>query len=410
MSFVRLLAVRYLFSKTSLSATRWISIISAVAIGVVTAALVCVLSVYNGYTAMILASDNDSSTEYVIREVSQKNFDATPLLNQIKSSELSDKIHTGLVLSSQGVIEIAGEHIPLQIHGINQAYSELVPLKKHIYDGTYIEFHHITHTPDILLGIGLLQKNSLNINLTENPKLILPRRQGFINPLAPASAFEERSLRISGVLKPLSDDINKSAYIDIDVLQDMLSVPQGVVSAIALKPDRSISPTTLRRALSPILGTKYKLLNREEQYPERTFLIKSEKIMVYLIMTFILILAAFNLSSSLVMLIIEKRKNINTLISLGAQSNKIKWIFTLTGILTSTIGSIIGLSFGLTICLMQERFALLYTGEGASQLPFPVDVQLSDLGLILIITLIVSSISAFLPSIFLRGRFKHSQY
>ena len=408
MSFVRLLAVRYLFSKTSLSATRWISIISAVAIGVVTAALVCVLSVYNGYTAMILASDNDSSTEYVIREVSQKNFDATPLLNQIQSSELSDKIHTGLVLSSQGVIEIAGEHIPLQIHGINQAYSELVPLKKHIYDGTYIEFHHITHTPDILLGIGLLQKNSLNINLTENPKLILPRRQGFINPLAPASAFEERSLRISGVLKPLSDDINKSAYIDIDVLQDMLSVPQGVVSAIALKPDRSISQTTLRRALSPVLGTKYKLLNREEQYPERTFLIKSEKIMVYLIMTFILILAAFNLSSSLVMLIIEKRKNINTLISLGAQSNKIRWIFTLTGILTSTIGSIIGLSFGLTICLMQERFALLYTGEGASQLPFPVDVQLSDLGLILIITLIVSSISAFLPSIFLRGRLKHS--
>ena len=408
MSFVRLLAVRYLFSKTSLSATRWISIISAVAIGVVTAALVCVLSVYNGYTAMILASDNDSSTEYVIREVSQKNFDATPLLNQIKSSELSDKIHTGLVLSSQGVIEIAGEHIPLQIHGINQAYSELVPLKKHIYDGTYIEFHHITHTPDILLGIGLLQKNSLNINLTENPKLILPRRQGFINPLAPASAFEECSLRISGVLKPLSEDINKSAYIDIDVLQDMLSVPQGVVSTIALKPDRSISQTTLRRALSPILGTKYKLLNREEQQPERTFLIKSEKIMVYLIMTFILILAAFNLSSSLVMLIIEKRKNINTLISLGAQSNKIRWIFTLTGILTSTIGSIIGLSFGLTICLMQERFALLYTGEGASQLPFPVDVQLSDLGLILIITLIVSSISAFLPSIFLRGRLKHS--
>ena len=408
MSFVKLLAVRYLFSKTSLSATRWISIISAVAIGVVTAALVCVLSVYNGYTAMILASDNDSSTEYVIREVSQKNFDATPLLNQIKSSELSDKIHTGLVLSSQGVIEIAGEHIPLQIHGINQAYSELVPLKKHIYDGTYIEFHHITHTPDILLGIGLLQKNSLNINLTENPKLILPRRQGFINPLAPASAFEECSLRISGVLKPLSEDINKSAYIDIDVLQDMLSVPQGVVSTIALKPDRSISQTTLRRALSPILGTKYKLLNREEQYPERTFLIKSEKIMVYLIMTFILILAAFNLSSSLVMLIIEKRKNINTLISLGAQSNKIRWIFTLTGILTSTIGSIIGLSFGLTICLMQERFALLYTGEGTSQLPFPVDVQLSDLGLILIITLIVSSISAFLPSIFLRGRLKHS--
>ena len=408
MSFVRLLAVRYLFSKTSLSATRWISMISAVAIGVVTAALVCVLSVYNGYTAMILASDNDSSTEYVIREVSQKNFDATPLLNQIKSSELSDKIHTGLVLSSQGVIEIAGEHIPLQIHGINQAYSELVPLKKHIYDGTYIEFHHITHTPDILLGIGLLQKNSLNINLTENPKLILPRRQGFINPLAPASAFEECSLRISGVLKPLSEDINKSAYIDIDVLQDMLSVPQGVVSTIALKPDRSISQTTLRRALSPVLGTKYKLLNREEQYPERTFLIKSEKIMVYLIMTFILILAAFNLSSSLVMLIIEKRKNINTLISLGAQSNKIRWIFTLTGILTSTIGSIIGLSFGLTICLMQERFALLYTGEGASQLPFPVDVQLSDLGLILIITLIVSSISAFLPSIFLRGRLKHS--
>lgn len=408
MSFVRLLAVRYLFSKTSLSATRWISIISAVAIGVVTAALVCVLSVYNGYTAMILASDNDSSTEYVIREVSQKNFDATPLLNQIKSSELSDKIHTGLVLSSQGVIEIAGEHIPLQIHGINQAYSELVPLKKHIYDGSYIEFHHITHTPDILLGIGLLQKNSLNINLTENPKLILPRRQGFINPLAPASAFEERSLHISGVLKPLSEDINKSAYIDIDVLQDMLSLPQGVVSAIALKPDRSISQATLRRALSPILGTKYKLLNREEQYPERTFLIKSEKIMVYLIMTFILILAAFNLSSSLVMLIIEKRKNINTLISLGAQSQKIRWIFTLTGILTSTIGSIIGLSFGLAICLFQERFALLYTGEGASQLPFPVDVQLSDLGLILIITLIVSSISAFLPSIFLRGRLKHS--
>ena len=408
MSFVRLLAVRYLFSKTSLSATRWISIISAVAIGVVTAALVCVLSVYNGYTAMILSSDNDSSTEYVIREVSQKNFDATSLLNQIKSSELSDKVHTGLVLSSQGVIEIAGEHIPLQIHGINQAYSELVPLKKHIYDGSYIEFHHITHTPDILLGIGLLQKNSLNINLTENPKLILPRRQGFINPLAPASAFEERSLHISGVLKPLSEDINKSAYIDIDVLQDMLSLPQGVVSAIALKPDRSISQATLRRALSPILGTKYKLLNREEQYPERTFLIKSEKIMVYLIMTFILILAAFNLSSSLVMLIIEKRKNINTLISLGAQSNKIRWIFTLTGILTSTIGSIIGLSFGLAICLFQERFALLYTGEGASQLPFPVDVQLSDLGLILIITLIVSSISAFLPSIFLRGRLKHS--
>lgn len=406
MYFTRLIATRYLFSRTNLSATRWISIISAVAIGIVTAALVCVLSVYNGYTRMILSSDDESSAEYVLAEVQGRDFEAKPLLSQLKQCKTS--LIVAQELTTQGVLQASGENFPVRVCGLDPAYTQIIKLDSQLYQGDYLRFRPLDSLPDALIGIGLLQDGAMNQVSSDDPHLIFPKRQGFINPLAPASAFEERTIHFTGIVNPLTESLNKSVFIDIKVLQDLLKLPEGTVSSLLISPQSPVSESALRQELKSVLGDRYKLMNREEQQPGRTFLIKSEKIMVYLIMVFILVLAAFNLSSSLVMLMIEKRQNIHALSALGASIRQITLAFTTTGVLTSLIGSTLGLVLGLGICLAQQHFALLYTGEGMSRLPFPVEVQASDLSFIMLITLLISSISASLPSFFLRSLIKSS--
>lgn len=401
MSFSLFVTLRYLHSRTNLSTTRWISLISAVAIGVVTAALVCVLAVYNGYATLVLSGEKDSSPEYLLTNSKANFFDGEKVIQTLKDNPHIK--HISNILQSQGVLQSSELNFVVEVYGIDSNYMKSVAMGRQIEEGTFINFKPIEEVPDVLLGLSLANEGAVKHTDSLNTKLIFPKREGFINPLAPASAFTEQVVNVSGVLMAYSGDVNRRVYMDIKVLQSLLNHRSTMVSSIAITPQKGSQKADIEKSLIHELKDQgFLLLDREEQHPELTLLIKTEKVMVYFIMLFVLILAAFNLSSSLVMLIIEKRENIKTLIALGANNQHLTQIFISTGILTSAIGSGTGLIFGLGLCYLQKQFNFLSSGDGINNIPFPIEMQWLDILYIILATLAISAISALLPSIFIK--------
>lgn len=409
MRFALFTALKYLFGRSRLGATGWISLVSAVAICIVTAALVCVLSVYNGYVAMLVSSEADSSPDLLLRPKYGNTLAADSLSSILGSSPYVQ--HSTPILEAQAVLRSTHSEHATTVYGIRPDYTEVVPMQGNMASGSLLapeRYRADADTIGITIGIALAAEGADASDEDEQAlQLILPRREGLINPLVASSAFSTQDVIVTGVLPPYSEAVNKRIYMDAEALAGLLNYDRHTANALAIKLQDAVQADAAQSALSTLIGTGYSLLNREEQQPGLTVLIRTERIMVYLIMIAILILAAFNLGSSLVMLILEKDLDIRTLYTLGATRLQTTAIFAFTGILISSIGSVLGLILGLGISLAQAEWGFLYSGEGLSRMPFPIDIQMLDLGYTLLATAIISAISAALPASILWRRNYH---
>lgn len=405
MGFVAFSALRYLFGRSRLGAAGWISLISAIAIAVVTAALVCVLSVYNGYVALLVSGEARCLPELMITPRIGKSFDADTLLQTI--SPLTEIVSHSKVLQSQGVLRTNNSEAICDVYGVDKAYKQVVPIDSGLIEGYFLSEALSPPEKDSIneeekrspacLGFALASK-SLFDNDSLPPTLLFPRREGLINPLAVSSGFVEVPLNLTGILPPYNESVNQRIYIQLKDLQEALNYNPSIVSGIALRLRTGEDLSRTQQKLQNIVGPSYLVQNREEQQPELTLLIKTEKVMVYVIMLFILVLATFNLASSLAMLIMEKEQDIQTFRSLGAGRKQVSLIFALTGLLTSMIGSITGLIIGLGFCLLQQTFGFITSGQGVNQMTFPIDLQWQDLIYIILATFVVASLSAGIPA------------
>lgn len=404
-------AWRYMFGRSRLGAVGWITLISAVAIGVVAMAMVLVLSVYNGYVRMIERATDATTPELIIapREGMTIALDADPRLVAVLAD--SSVAHYALVLEGLGMLRGAGEEQLVEVLGVDDRYWEIVPQDSLLLQGQVPGWSVQTEgslegeTPqstvmgDILLGLGVLSAFG---DAGEEYQLFFPRRQGFINPLMPSTAFRSQEMRLCGVLRPISEELDHRAYVNLSLLVDLLGYEGRVASYIALKGYGSAEE--LRAKLLPLLPDGYDLKDRQEQNPELTLLIRVEKFVVYIIMIFILLLATFNLISGLSMLVMEKRADLLMLTSLGMRQRQQRGVFALVGLLVSLSGASLGLFLGFVLGFVQQRWEVLQAGSGELAMAFPIVMKPMDFVLILLGILTMSLVTSMSLSLFMRRR------
>lgn len=403
MRFAFFTTIKYLFGRSRLGATGWISLLSSIAIFVVTAALVCVLSVYNGYVSLLLGGENRNLPELVIKPHSGDVLEVKKVEAKLSNAPYVKTFSS--ILISQGLLQDAQVQLFAQVYGVDSLYPKVVDVDRELLEGRFVTLPHSEKLEQLItpvtIGIALAAEGANFGSRGEESdalSLVFPKREGLINPLAPASAFVGTEVEVVGVLPAYSELVNRSIYMPIDTLRTLLGYSEGLASVLAIELAKDVDVEKAKEDIQTVLGAEYIVQNREEQQPELTILIKTERIMVYVIMLAILTLAAFNLASSLVMLIFEKEIDIKTLYMLGASSYQTAGIFAFTGILISSIGAVLGMLFGLGLCFLQESWEFLYSGEGINRLAFPIDVKLEDMAYIVLFSVLISALSASLPA------------
>lgn len=392
------IAWRYLFAKKQYNAIHIISGISAAAIGVVTAAMVCVLSIMNGFGVIVEQMFSQFDPDIRIEAVNGKSF------NDSGSKFESLRQLDGIELISQRIEETAllqfeGKQMPVRLYGVDSTFATLTHIEEIITGGHY-EVHDGAFDRAVL-GQGLAWHIGIGAQFINPLYLYVPKRTEKVNMLRPDQAFNEEACFIAGtfaVQQAKYDD--EVMLVDIDLTRRLLEYEETEVSSLLIKVQSTSHIKHVEKEVQHLLGDKYKVLNRYEQQADFFRILRVEKLLTTLLLVFILLIASFNIIGSLSMLIIDKQSDIQTLSHLGASSSLIRRIFLFEGWLISTIGAMIGLVIGLAICLIQEHVGILKLGSGTEYIisAYPVAVQAADIFLVAVVVLCLGFLAAWIPA------------
>ena len=392
------IAWRYLFAKKQYNAIHIISGISAAAIGVVTAAMVCVLSIMNGFGVIVEQMFSQFDPDIRIEAVNGKSF------NDSGSKFESLRQLDGIELISQRIEETAllqfeGKQMPVRLYGVDSTFATLTHIEEIITGGHY-EVHDGAFDRAVL-GQGLAWHIGIGAQFINPLYLYVPKRTEKVNMLRPDQAFNEEVCFIAGtfaVQQAKYDD--EVMLVDIDLTRRLLEYEETEVSSLLIKVQSTSHIKHVEKVVQHLLGDKYKVLNRYEQQADFFRILRVEKLLTTLLLVFILLIASFNIIGSLSMLIIDKQSDIQTLSHLGASSSLIRRIFLFEGWLISTLGAMIGLVIGLAICLIQEHVGILKLGSGTEYIisAYPVAVQAADIFLVAVVVLCLGFLAAWIPA------------
>ena len=392
------IAWRYLFAKKQYNAIHIISGISAAAIGVVTAAMVCVLSIMNGFGVIVEQMFSQFDPDIRIEAVNGKSF------NDSGSKFESLRQLDGIELISQRIEETAllqfeGKQMPVRLYGVDSTFATLTHIEE-IITGVHYEVHDGAFDRAVL-GQGLAWHIGIGAQFINPLYLYVPKRTEKVNMLRPDQAFNEEVCFIAGtfaVQQAKYDD--EVMLVDIDLTRRLLEYEKTEVSSLLIKVQSTSHIKHVEKEVQHLLGDKYKVLNRYEQQADFFRILRVEKLLTTLLLVFILLIASFNIIGSLSMLIIDKQSDIQTLSHLGASSSLIRRIFLFEGWLISTLGAMIGLVIGLAICLIQEHVGILKLGSGTEYIisAYPVAVQAADIFLVAVVVLCLGFLAAWIPA------------
>lgn len=396
------IAWRYLFSPKSHHAINIVSGVSAAAVGVVTAAMICVLSVMNGFSGVVESMFSQLDPELRITASSGKYFDTTaPQIQSLRS--LSSIAVYSECIEETALIEFESRQIPATLKGVDTAYASLTHIDDIILDGKYQVWDGAFERS--VLGVGLANQLSIGAHFVRGLHLYAPRRQQAVNLMRPDESFNDESCFIAGIFA-----VNQVQYDDhymlvsLPLARRLFDYNDHQVTAIELRLQPQASVPAVQREICQMLGADYQVLNRYEQQADFFRIVKVEKLMVTLLLVFILLIATFNIIGSLTMLMIDKQHDISILQYLGASSQQIQHIFRYEGWLISSLGALTGLVCGLALSLAQEHWGLLKLGNGTEYVltAYPVEVEALDIVFVLAVVLIIGWIAAYIPTKTLR--------
>lgn len=388
-------ATRYLFSKKSVNAINIISAISVLGVLVSSAALVIVLSFYNGMENFILSQYSVFSPELRIEPVQGKVFDASTQVFQEIRSDVSIKSYSE-VLEDKVLIEYDGQQFIGRIKGI-----EPESLRIHTSEDMLIRGNYSVWQDSIsyaIIGAQVQANLQAPLNGFDNAiALHIPRKD--INPATSVNPMEEINTRLiepGGILKfqPGFDDL---IITPIDFAKDLLG-EQTKVSAVEIYASAQDQVSRLQKSLQNKLGDDFAVKNREQQNPTLYKTVSSEKWIVFFIVTIIGIIAIFNIIGSLTMLVIDKKQDMVVLKSLGADASLIQKIFFYEGVLIALLGSSIGIVLGVFFCLLQDKYGFISTGGASLFDAYPVEIRYSDFTLIFLTVMLASTIVSYIAS------------
>ena len=408
MNFSFYIAKRYLFSKKSHNAINVISGVSVCGVALATLALVCTLSVFNGFQDLVTTMFTAFDPELKITAVSGKVFDAQD--DRIQSLKQMPEVEVfSESLEDNVMVQYKDRQAMAVIKGVEDNFSQLTAIDSILYGRGEMVLHDEV-VAYAIPGIELVSILGTGVRFLDPLEIYAPKRGSKINVASPASSFNSDYLHSSGLVFAVNQQKYDASYIltSLKFARDLFQYDTEV-SSIELKLKEGANINKVQGRIASLLGKDFQVLNRYEQQADTYRIMEVEKLISYLFLTFILLIACFNVIGSLSMLIIDKRADVVTLRNLGANDETIKRIFLLEGCLISFLGALIGVVLGVALCLVQQEFGLISLGSGDSAGAFvvdayPVNVQLTDVLLVLLTVLVISFFSVQYPVRYLSRR------
>ena len=401
MNFPFYIARRYLFSKKSHNAINVISGVSVCGVALATLAMVCTLSVFNGFRDLVATMFTAFDPELKITSVNGKVFDSED--EHIQSIRQWPEIEVfSCSLEDNAMVQYKGRQAMVVIKGVEDNFCQLTAIDNILYGrGDFVLHDEVVDYA--IPGIELVSVLGTGIKFLNPLEVYAPKRGTKINVANPTTSFQTDYLHSSGLVFAVNQQKYDASYIltSLSFARNLFQYDTEVSSVeLKLLPNASLSQ--VKDKVQDLLGADFKVQDRYEQQLDTYRIMEVEKLISYIFLTFILLIACFNVIGSLSMLIIDKRKDVETLRNLGADNKLVYRIFLLEGCLISFMGALIGVVLGLALCLIQQEFGILSLGSGDMAGSFvvdayPVSVQLGDVFLVLLTVLLVSFLSVQYP-------------
>lgn len=387
------IAARYLFSKKRHNVINLISLVSVVGVAVGTMALVIVLSVLNGMYGMIHSSIDPFSADIKISPVEGKSFVSDSILyKDIKS--IPGLNFFSEVIEENALVKYDSRQRPVSVKAVSFDYALDREKEILLTDGEF--FLKKDGLDYVVPGYGVARDLGLGLSFITPLDFYFPKR-GNTDISNPINAFNISHAFPSSIFLSEATINSKYIYCSIPFAQKLFSM-EGRVSYLEMDIDDTYDLYDTKESLQKILGKDFKVQTRYEQNETLYKMMAMEKIAVFFILAFILLIASFNIVGSLTMLIIDKKEDINTLSYMGMQKKDIEKIFSTQGLLISLVGCLSGIILGISVCFVQKHFELIKIGrDGLRSFAYPVVVDFLDILLVIGTVLLIGYLAARYP-------------
>ena len=394
------IARRYIFAKKSHNAINVISGVSVCGVALATLALICTLSVFNGFQDLVATLFTAFDPQLKIVATIGKVFDAQdPRIQNIR--QMPEVAVFSESLEDNAMVQYKGRQIMVTLKGIQDNFNELTAIDSILFGrGNMVLADEVVDY--VIPGAELVSVLGTGVRFVDPLEVYAPKRGAKINVANPTTSFESGLLYSSGLVFAVNQQKYDASYmlVSLEFARELFQYDTEV-SSIELKLKDEADTDQVKRTLQQQLGEGFQVLDRYEQQSDTFRIMEVEKLISYIFLTFILLIACFNVIGSLSMLIIDKRADVVTLRNLGADNQLISRIFLFEGCLISLFGALIGIVLGLTLCLVQQEFGLISlggTGEGSFIIDaYPVSVHLQDVILVFITVWVVGFLSVWYP-------------
>ena len=400
------IAWRYLFSKKGHNAINIVSGVSAAAVGVVAAAMVCVLSVMNGFGALVEHMFSEFDPEIRITAAQGKSFRLDTLPVQ-QALALPFVQAASQVVEETALVRYKDHQQPARIMGVDTVFQHITHIDSILSDGYFSVYDGAFER--CVMGRGLAAQIGINAHFVGAVHIYAPKRLERVNMLRPDDAFLHETAFMAGIFA-----VNQTTYDDqllivsLPLARRLFQYDTRTVTSLELQlaSDSRLSARRMKTQLRECLGDGYIVADRYEQQADFFRILKIEKLLTALLLAFILLIACFNVIGSLSMLIIDKQEDIRILQHLGATNQTIRRTFLYEGWLITTLGALFGLLVGLAVCLLQQHYGLLKLGSGVDYVisAYPVLVQAGDVLAVAAIVLLMGFLAAYYATRSLRTK------
>lgn len=401
------IAKRYIFSKKRHQVINIISGVAVAGVALATAAMICTLSVFNGFQAFVAGQFTAMDPEIKVVASQGKSFSVNDVLIDSVCA-LPDVGLVSFCVEDKALVRYGSRQVMVTLKGVDDNFPELTNIEEALYGrGEFVLRDDLGYYA--VPGAALVQELNCGINFVRPLEIVVPNRSGKINLTIPALSFKKSGLMSSGLAFVVNQSKYDANYIlaSIDFVRKVFRRNADEVTSVEFKVKDGVNVGKVKKNIERILGEGFVVMDRYEQQRDIYKVMQVEKLIAYIFLSFILLVACFNIIGALSMLIIEKRENMNTLRSFGADNKIISNIFIFEGCLISSVGAVLGILLGLALCLVQQEFGIITTGGGEGYImdSYPMEVQAADVAMVFVTVLVTGFMAVWLPVRMLTKRF-----
>ncbi len=398
------IALRYLFSKKSHRAVNIISAIAIAGVAVATMAIVVVLSVFNGFSRLstdrLSLIDADLRIEPKEGKTFRRAGEMVALL-----SERDDVAAASAVIEERAMLVADAAQLPVEFKAVDSNYDRVVRIDSVMIDGIYLAR---TDSIDLMqLSVGVANRSGLRPGLEYAADLYVPRRKGRINAANPAASLRSHTLAVSGVMEvDQAEEDNDRVIIPLAVARELLEYEDDEATAVEIAVKAGSDPEKVAEEIAVVIGEDYTILDRGMQQADSFRMIQLEKWVTFMMLVFILLIASFNIISTLSLLVAEKRSDSTILRALGMSRDSTARIFRLQGLLITLIGGAAGIVIGIALALLQQHFGLIKLAGDPSALTisvYPVAVEPIDVAAVAVALVVTGIVTSQLTRLFTKN-------